>query len=199
MKQFFLLTIVLLPLLSVSQSRKVKNMMDEIEGQWQVDKDNNLMYQRIIEVPGQSASDLFTRAENYFVYNYESGKDVIQTKDKEKGLIIGKGLWSDVHLAIAPNPWHFNAFHVVRLDVKEGRARATLTVHYYDIFVEFSDEKFSFDLKTQLADSYPIVDARDKTMYGKAFYSLHHHCLESLASIEKALKVGNVQVANDDW
>ena len=38
-------------LCSYGQSSEVKNMLKEIEGQWSLDDNGNVTYQRIVEVP----------------------------------------------------------------------------------------------------------------------------------------------------
>jgi hypothetical protein len=69
---------------SYGQNSEVSNMLKEIEGQWSLDDNNNVTYQRIVEVPDVNKDELFSRAQNYFIYNYGSGKSVIQTQDKKR-------------------------------------------------------------------------------------------------------------------
>jgi len=56
-------------------------MLAEIEGQWNLD--GNVTYTRIVEAHKLSKEEIYNRALNYFVYNYGSGKSVIQTQDKD--------------------------------------------------------------------------------------------------------------------
>ena len=69
-----------------SQNKQTKRMLSEIEGQWQVDNNNNVTYNRVVEIKGITKYNLFNRALNYFVYNYQGdANSIIQTKDKENG------------------------------------------------------------------------------------------------------------------
>lgn len=59
--------------------------------------DNNLAeYNGIIDIPNMTKSDLFVSAMEWFNKTYKSGKAVIQTSDKEGGMIIGKANSSTV-------------------------------------------------------------------------------------------------------
>lgn len=48
-----------------------------------LDDNGNVTYTRIVEAHKLSKEEIYNRALNYFVYNYGSGKSVIQTQDKE--------------------------------------------------------------------------------------------------------------------
>jgi len=94
-----------------------------------VDDHGNITYSEVIEVGEISAEDLFTRAHTFFVYNYNSATSVIQQSDKDKNLIIGKGLWSDFYTNSA---YKISAKHILRVDTKNGKARITVTVQSVD-------------------------------------------------------------------
>ena len=91
-------------------------MLKEIEGQWSLDDNGNVTYQRIVEVPEMKKDDIYNRVLNYFIYNYGSGKSVIQTQDKEAGLIVGKGLYEEVHVGIfQKHLYSFISFFIVAI------------------------------------------------------------------------------------
>jgi hypothetical protein len=183
------------------QSMEVKRMLQEIEGQWQLDDNNNVTYQRIVEVPEIKKDDIYNRVQNYFVYNYGSGKSVIQTQDKENGLVVGKGLYNDVHVGISLITTYIDAWHIVRVDVKDGRARIILTLTEYDKKLVGGDTPPSY-VTMKVEQEFPINGkGMFKTVMGKAFYKTHLHALATLDAIEKAIKEGNTskQIENSDW
>lgn len=51
-----------------------------------------LIYSDVVEVKNVSKNDLFKRAEIWFTKAYKSSKDVLQTRSKEDGQLIGKAL-----------------------------------------------------------------------------------------------------------
>lgn len=198
----FLIMLVLTSLISLPQSKKTIALLKEIEGQWQLDDNKFLSYQTVVDVPGITKDELFLRAENFFIsyYNnsYKDAKDVIQTKDKEEGLIIGKAYWPDLYWAISLNDHYYGAYHYLRIDAKEGKARITVTVQEVtDNPVRLSGKYF-----IPMKDFYPInnnVFSIEKNWQGKAFYQLHSNCKELIAIVTTALNKGLSKSDTKNW
>ncbi len=179
------------------QNSEVSNMLKEIEGQWSLDDNNNVTYQRIVEVPEINKDELFNRAQNYFIYNYGSGKSVIQTQDKEKGQIIGKGIYDRLHTFSNGTGWvYLGTWHIIRVDVKDGRARIIITL------TEYQEDFKGILTNSNVSKEFPINDEGGrKNIMGKAFYKSHNKAIESLDLIEKAIKEGTTskQIEDDKW
>ena len=186
------------------QTQKAQNLMNEIEGQWKTDENKNLVYQQIIEMPGIDKSTLYQRAENYFIYNYKSGKDVIQTKDKDQGLIIGSGYYTNLYVGslFAVGTTTYNAQHILRIDIKEEKVRIILTVQNYVCDVKgLHDEMISRDVDQLISQTYPLtMESTTKTSEAKAFYELHKRCMNSMSKLTEELKNGTSRSATDrNW
>lgn len=185
-----------------SQSKKVKLMLHEIEGQWSLDESGNLTYTRIIEVPELSKDEIYSRAESYFVYHYNSGKSVIQTQDKEMGRVIGKGIFNKVHTGLnLSGTTTIDTWHILRIDAKEGRARIVLTLNEYEITVASSGNPTRYS-SNQIINEFPVnPKGQEKTVKGKAFYKSHMKAISTLDEVERTLKEGNTTAAveNEDW
>ena len=200
MKKLFIMFIAVISIsTSFAQTKKTQALIDEINGQWSTDENKNLFYQKIIELPGINKETLYQRAENYFIYNYNSGKDVIQTKDKEQGLIIGKGLWPDFYVGIILGTMSFSANHILRVDLKDEKARITLTVQKFDCV--YNDGKSRNEFSTSIASIYPInTESKSKTMEGKAFYAVHNKCLSTIYELTNSLKNDAIkETIKTDW
>lgn len=183
-----------------AQNRVVRDLLESIEGQWQVDDNGNVTYERVIELPELSKPELFNRGLNYFTYSYTSGKSVIQTEDKELGRIVGKGIYDNVHVGVTVVANVFDCYHIARLDVREGRARILLSLTQYE-WTSSSTNPPTVGL-TDVSSSFPVIpDGRLKNQYGKAFYKSHQRAMATLDAIEKALREGNTSTKfeNDDW
>jgi len=198
------LLMILLAVFSITasgQNKKTKKMLAEIEGQWNLDDNGNVTYTRIVEAHKLSKEEIYNRALNYFVYNYGSGKSVIQTQDKELGRIVGKGLYDDVHVGISIITTYVDCWHIARVDVKEGRARIILTLTTYDKKIVGGDGPPS-EISLRVEQSFPInPKGNQKTLMGKVFYKSHLSAILSLDAIEKAIKDGNTSksLEKDDW
>ena len=71
-RRLVLILFTLIGLTSYSQNQKSKEMLAEIEGKWELDDNGNVTLVRIIEAPGMSKDEIYTRVHNYFTYNYAS-------------------------------------------------------------------------------------------------------------------------------
>lgn len=201
MKKIILLLAFTLAIPSLSFSQSAKEMLAEIEGTYQIDDNGNVTYVRVIEVPGMSKDEIFTRAHNYFTYNYGSGKSVIQTQDKEQGLLVGKGLYSKVHIGVSLITTSIDAWHILRIDVKDGRARAIITLTQYEKTVSGGNSP-DVHSTTNIEAEYPInPKGGSKTVMTKAFYKTNMKALDTLDRLEKALKEGSTsaEIENEDW
>lgn len=183
-----------------AQSKKVKLMMQEISGEWSLDDNGNVTYVKVLELPELSKSEIFSRALNYFVYNYNSGKSAIQTKDESIGRLVAKGFYDNVHKGISIATVYYDAFHIARVDAQEGRARIILSLTEYETEM-LMDGNTTFSL-IPISDNFPVnPKGRGKTMFGKAFYASHIASMNTLTKLETALRDGNTskEIENDSW
>lgn len=122
-----------------------------------VDDHNNITLSRVIEINERTAEDIFTKANTFFVYNYNSANSVIQLSDKDRGLIIGKGLWTDIQINSGfANTQSISAHHILRIDTKDGRARISVTVQSVDYSTK--DSRGNIKIGTyNPADVYPYI------------------------------------------
>ena len=198
-KAIALFIMTILGALSYAQSKE--EMLSEIEGKWKLDDNGNVTYVRIVEVPDLKKEEIYNRALNYFTYNYGSGKSVIQIQDKESGLIVGKGLYENVHINLSLLTTYIDTWHILRVDIKEGKARIVLTLTQYDSKGVGGNTPPSFYTR-DVAQEYPInPKGTYKSMMTKAFYKTHQRAIASLDAIEKAIKEGNTSKAieGESW
>src|ERR1700754_3807169 len=53
-----------------------------------------ITYKAIVEVPGISANDIYSRAREWFATAFKSANSVLQMDDKISGKLIGKGVFT---------------------------------------------------------------------------------------------------------
>ncbi len=198
-----LLFVLLVPYVVFSQS--AKEMEEAIEGKYTVDNRGNVTFSKVIELPGVSKEVIFTRAENFFTYYYNDAKSVIQTKDIERGLIVGKGKYGEVHRGISfGSATTVDTWHIIRVDVQEGRARIIVSLTEYTKARVVNGGAPIYD-RTNVCDEYPInKKGGSKTVMMKAFYKSYLHAQISLDNLEASLRNANENQAGDiseseDW
>ena len=74
--------------ITIDQSKK--EMLSEMDGQYNVDDNKNVTITKVIEIDGLIKDGGYLRALFFFTYNCGNGESVIQIQEKDKGLIIGK-------------------------------------------------------------------------------------------------------------
>jgi hypothetical protein len=88
-----------------------------------------ITYASVVQVPGASQAELYTRAKLWFAGAFNSAKDVVQADEKDAGIIQGKG-WStiEVHPMGTKRPGvDQRLWYTVRLICREGRYRYEIT------------------------------------------------------------------------
>lgn len=182
-------------------AQTAKEMLAEIQGKWELDDNGNVTFVKIVEVPEFKKDEIYNRALNYFTYNYVSGKSVIQNQDKESGLIVGKGVYDNVHVGISIVTTYVDTWHILRVDVKDGKARVIVTLTEYEKKITGGNTPPSYSTM-KVAQEYPINDQGfQKTVMTKAFYKSYQRAMKTLEATEKAIKEGNTSKAieNSNW
>ncbi len=202
MRTILVLTfIAFLSIPSFSQSDKTIGTLNEISGEYQVDDNGNVTYVKIIEVPETTKEVLYTRAVDYFTYRYNDGESVIQVKDKESGHIVAKGLYQKVFSYKGYVGYDIDTWHILTVDVKEGKARAILSLTEYRVATKFADGD-RWNSTELVSENYPInPKGLKKNVFGGGFAASHEKAIETFALLEKTLKEGTTYKGADkkDW
>lgn len=149
-----------------------------------IDNNKNLVFTKVLDSLNTSKDVLYTRAKSYIVYNYNDANKVIQQDDKEAGTIIGKGKYLDFYTSTnkikGAMGWtytildNYSLTHILRIDVKENRARIIIMFDYYDIArkitatnplnylsssnTTYFDNLLSPDIKRAIINTSPITE-----------------------------------------
>lgn len=188
-----------------------------------LDKNESLTYQQVIEAPGKTKAQLYV-ALNYWATATFQDKQAITLNDKDAGCIIISSTIPNIaeHMGTI-NKYSVNITPVIRLDIKEGRVRVTLTVQNYDVLADISggwlspkdsDKTYGdskrkkedmtnanlYDEQWEIAHHYPFVEKdKQKRTCAKAFVMTHAYTNAVLDKVEEAIKNGIIGNEDDDW
>lgn len=183
-------------------SQTKNEMLAELNGNWNLDDNGNVTISKIVDSLNLKKDEIFNRVLNYFTYNYGSGKSVIQTQDKETGLIVAKGLYDNVHIGISLITTYIDTWHIIRVDVKDGKARIIITLTNYEKKVVSSGNNPPTYTTTSVSNEFPInPKGYSETVMTKAFYKSYKKAKASLEAIEKSIKEGNTSktIEQNSW
>ncbi|MEG0848408.1 MAG: DUF4468 domain-containing protein [Flavobacterium sp.] len=198
MKKILLCVFLICNSFVFAQSKK--EMLAEMDGKYNVDDNNNVTITKIIEIDGLKKEEIYPRVLAYFTYNYGNGESVIQVQEKENGLIIGKGIYDNVHVGYSIVTTEIDLWHVIRVDIKDNKVRVFITLTEYKTKTMGGNTPPSYGT-LKVADSYPInPKGWQSTIYTKALYKSTKMAYKSIESIEKSIKEGNTNSAeNAGW
>lgn len=89
--------------------------------------EGRIEFVEVVPVEGMTKDQLFTAAKIWMVNTYVSAEDVIQSEDKEVGLIIGKGVGSISGSKILGTTNVIKIKYTLKIEFKEGKYRASVT------------------------------------------------------------------------
>ena len=160
---------------------------------------------------GKTKDALFNIVESYFAYNYNDGKSVIQTTNREKYYIVGSGIYADIHEetnSFVGWAMLYSVPHVIRIDCKDGKVRAIITVSVYKIRksnwmyrnrdVEYFDERISANYPIA-PQSKPNKLTNSEERGEEAYKALKIRIDAQFNAIEDAINQGNSVLENEDW
>lgn len=170
MKKFALLFAVLsLCVLSSAQTKIPKLSDEEIAKEFSAIKDNfkesstEWVFSKVINAEGKKASELYTKALEVLASVYVDAKDVIQSADKEAGVIIGKGFVNSSARALSAfNVCLYRSWQIVKIELKDERYRVSVTTTEYEAQVSGSVSPNFFNGSTlPINKLYPYNEAAE--------------------------------------
>lgn len=175
-------------------------MSEKTKDQWQVDENGYVTWQKVVDCPDLSKTELYSRTLDYFLHNFTDVNSAILERDIPNGTIIAKGVYKKVNLLNSDlENTIVDTWHLLKVQVKDGRAKITLSLTQYEETVrgrELADVHYLYPVTKQ----FPFnPTGYEKELYEQAFWKSHMKALETIALVEKALKNDSVQIKNDNW
>lgn len=159
----------------------------------------------VIPVKGKTASELYTKAYEWFSVNFNSANEVIQMHDPEANQIVGKG-YTDVQYNLRKQTVTMHMHFTLNVQFRDGRYKYEITPN--DIEPEIGPNVYTYDLLKELTTEEGLRDyfrANNINTSGRSFKTAlkgNRRCIEEVNSIlreipdrlEKALKE-----KEEDW
>lgn len=99
-----------------------------------LDKNNALTFVQVIEATGRTKDQLYITLNYWFTATFNDANSVIKLNDKESGVIIAQGYVEGVAThSGGSNKYNVNIRPIIRVDVKDGKARVTYSIQAYNV------------------------------------------------------------------
>ncbi|MFA7102584.1 MAG: DUF4468 domain-containing protein [Bacteroidales bacterium] len=215
-KVLFILPLLYIQIIGFSQKPEIIEILKTIDGKWQVDTINNIVYiQNVVEVPNKTKEQLYYVLHNYLTMAYGDANKVIQMDDKEKGLIVGKGTYADIRCkeVMSGSSGQYTIWHIIKFEIKEERVRITIQLTDIDVYYPgYSAGSAGYvppkNYKEKIYEYYPINTGErqysekiTKTREGYVFYKTINRALGTMEAIKKTLFSNDniINETNDNW
>lgn len=171
-----------------------------------LDKNGVITYQKVVEMAGRNKNDLFATARHWATMNFNGSDCDVRMIDKESGCIIVQGYVNNVAENIGwINEYNVRIRPVLKIEVKDGKIRLSVTQSSYDVRREQSAGLFRehkvVDEHWDIKSCYPFVkdDGHPKTS-AKALVMTHLCASLYIKRAEEALRHSATQEQNEeDW
>ncbi len=168
-----------------AQNKKVKALLNEIEGKWGVNENTgNVTYTKVFDIVGKDKAELFKLADDFVLELYDDPKSAIVSRDLESGRIVTQGWFKDVYqgfiLAII---YKTSIKNLLIIDIKDNNASISITLTRVEQ-VPKNDGNSDYELKY----FYPLNPRGIyKNYFGKVFYNAHNASISLIDYFEKTI------------
>ena len=201
-----ILLFLFLPLMSVqAQTPEIVELLKTIDKVYDIDDNRDVYVQKVIQLDSNLTKEqLYYMVKEYITTAYNNANAVTQIDSKEQGLIVCKGLYTDIYcteIAIG-SAGRYTATHIMKIDIKDGRIRVTITVTNINEY--YSDSGRSTDRK--MTDYYPlnqgprdIMEKKMKAREGYVFYKIVNRMSNTINDIKVKLSKPQTKKDSDEW
>lgn len=162
--------------------------------------EEGLLFSRVIQAPNYDKGALYVKILEIFSSIYDNAKVVIQSQDKEEGVIIGKGQDEEIRYDNLTGARHVNTVHhTIKTEVREGRFKVSLTLisadlAYYDMrgvkLWEYHHPIFNF---------YPFSDNIKLKYKDDSFNTIKFSIINANAILDRFEEKILKEDSSDDW
>jgi len=148
-------------------------------------KDDNVVYERIVETPRKNKADLYKNAKQWFIDYFKNSNDVIQNEDKEGGKIVGKGILPVLFNGALGTQVIYDDQVNIQIDCKDGKYR----VRIYEQFLSSPGGGQVTTTPEELIDKIlgtgkSLLNAKQAR---RMLESINSEMLSTLASVNRAM------------
>lgn len=170
-------------------------------------------FQEVVEVKDATASQLYSRAKEWFADSFKSAKDVIQLEDVANFKVIGKGNTGEYYSYKSVVVAYALANFTVKIECKKGRYRYTVyditekskiggewlpAVSLDNIYSISTPEKFN---AMRVKKGMKPLSGKKLERKSKPWTDRYNNLVAEIAKIRESLKIymGKINSKDNDW
>lgn len=202
MKKILLLIFVcLFSLNGVAQKKKHLEMKAKVDSmcvvlrQHYAETETGIEFSRVIQAPDyNNKEELYNKCMELMATAYKDAKEVIQNKDKDSGLIFGKGIFvEDIYGSLFGNVVGYRECkHTIKVEVRDGRFKVTINVERIRIVDQYSDATYP------IKSFYPFWKECKLKNIDNSFYTTYFVYKDAISVLDH-FEEGVRKKQNNDW
>lgn len=184
------------------RAERIDAICDSLKSYY-TETESGLEFSRVIQAPNYPNKDeLYNKCLELMATAYKDAKEVIQNKDKEQGLIFGKGVFvRDQMSALGVNTYR-KSEHTIKVEIKEGRFKVTLALE--NMYMKISaagrfgtTSEYTYPIKA----FYPFWKECPLKKIDDSFNNISFCFTDAIGILEYFEKEVNkpINSSNDDW
>jgi hypothetical protein len=195
----------------IENEKYIFMLLESIKDKWDY-KDGEIIIQKVLDFEHISKDNIYIYVKEYLTKNYTNIRNIMQIDDKESGLIIIKGVFSETECKEVSNNYpvlYHSVYHTIKYEIKENRMRVTISLDRinkrqpaFEIFGVYQEE---MNFITNISSYYPIDDVSprsfddDKMREGCVVYKAVIMADATINAIEEFIEKSSKQQNSNDW
>ena len=183
----------------------------KIAAEHPLDANNAFTFTEVLQAPGMDANKIYDELQMWFTSTFVDSKSVIQTSERERGLIIARGFISGTGSSVgAFTSVGISITPTIKVQIKDERIRVTYSVPFYievqagsGIFGDFGDVFYKTNVTLDKTFPFGAVSAFSKRArrkaYGRSLVMCNAYANVVLDKLDKVIKNGFDGSANEEW
>lgn len=177
------------------QRKAVVDSICVVLKQYYTETETGIEFSRVIQAPDYTDKDeLFNKCMELMATAYKDAKEVIQNKDKEAGLIFGRGLFmEDIYSNLAGKLGYRECKHTIKVEVRDKRFKVTINVEGVHIALQYLDTTYPIKSFYPFWKDCPLKKVDDSF---NSVYFVYKDAISVLNHFEEGI---TKKQDNDDW
>ena len=183
----------------------------KIAAEHPLDANNAFTFTEVLQAPGMDANKIYDELQMWFTSTFVDSKSVIQTSERERGLIIARGFISGTGSSVgAFTSVDISITPTIKVQIKDERIRVTYSVPFYievqagsGILCDFGDVFYKTNVTLDKTFPFGEVSGFSKRArrraYGRSLVMCNAYANVVLDKLDKVIKNGFDGSANEEW
>ena len=206
-KLFFLFMLLLFTVTAFSQKKNKHELrLEEVNlvidslSQYYTVVEEGVLISRVIQAPDYKKDALFVKVLEVTSSIYVDSKEVIQTQDKEEGIIFGKGQFQETKYdKISGAREICTIHHNLKIEVKDGRFKVSITLNQTNLAYYMMNGVKSWEYEYSILNFYPFSQAIKLKHKDDSFNRIKFGITNALSVLDIFEQKTKKEETNDDW